>query len=763
MVSQTSLLSGLSTRWFNSRLLLAVATVVSSVFWCAQVYAQKGISRLDPVIERKVDSLLAIMTVEEKIGQLHQESGGWDSTTQSLGATETERLRKGLIGSFLNVIGAERTRKIQRIAVEQTRLHIPLIFGEDVIHGYRTIFPIPLGEAASWDPALVERDNRIAAIEASTEGVNWTFAPMVDIARDPRWGRIAEGSGEDTYLGSVMAAAKVKGFQMSDFSDSTTIVACAKHYAAYGGAEGGRDYNTVDISERTLRDVYLPPFHAAVNAGAGTLMSSFNEISGVPSTANRHLLTTILRGEWHFNGFVVSDWGAVGELRNHGIAGDSAQAALRAINAGVDMDMVSGVYLHTLPIAVRNSKIRMSVLNEAVRRILRVKFAVGLFKNPYRNCREGTERAVILTPEHRAAARTSAANSMVLLKNQNGLLPLSRDVSSIALIGPLAESKDATLGPWHTMGEGADAVSILEGLRSSVPPQTRLTYKKGCNLTFSDTSGFSEAVQAASSSDVVILVAGETEDMSGEASSRSDLGLPGVQLELVRRISATGKPVVLVLMNGRPLCIPWEAEHIQAILETWFSGVEAGNAVADVIFGKVNPGGKLPATFPRSVGQVPIYYDHKNTGRPIDENERFTSRYFDLPNTPLFPFGFGLSYTSFNYGNLRVLTASAKIGQPVNLSVDVRNTGSRKGDEVVQVYIRQRYAAITRPVMELKAFRRITFEPGEVKRVEFALDSRQLGYTGDDMKYTVEPGVFEVLVGGSSDATIAGRFELVKE
>jgi beta-glucosidase len=726
------------------------------------VKAQTGFLRPNPSIEGKVDSLVAIMTVEEKMGQLNQLARVWDITAGRLGTAATDLLKRGLVGSFLNVVGAERTRNIQRIAVQQTRLHIPLIFGLDVIHGYRTVFPIPLGEAASWDPAMVQQDARIAAVEASAGGINWTFAPMVDIARDPRWGRIAEGSGEDPYLGSVMAAARVRGFQGSDFSDPTAIVACAKHFAAYGGAEGGRDYNTVDISERTLRDVYLPPFHAAVDAGVGTLMSAFNEIGGVPSTANPLLLTEILRNEWGFRGFVVSDWNAVGELMNHGIAADTIQAAVRALTAGVDMDMQSQVYLSGLPFVVRDSSVSMNILNEAVRRVLRVKYASGLFKDPYRNCRESVEQRVILTPEHRAAARRAACRSMVLLRNSGGVLPLSPGITSLAVIGALAESSRDPLGPWHCEGRAEDVVPILQGIKKALSEHTRLMYARGYNLAFSDTSGFSEATRAAMASDAVVLVVGETEDMSGEASSRADISLPGIQPDLVKRIYATGKPIVLVLMNGRPLCIPWEAEHIRAILEAWFPGVEAGNAVADVLFGKVNPGGKLPATFPRSVGQIPLYYDHKNTGRPFLAEEKYTSRYIDFPETPLFPFGFGLSYTTYSFDNLRVPTEAVTIGQPVSLSVDLRNTGSVRGDEVVEVYVRQRYATITRPVLELKAFRRITLDPGEKQTVEFTLDSGQLGYTGDAMKYTVEPGVFQVFVGGSSDATIAGRFSLVR-
>ena len=716
-----------------------------------------------PEIARRVDSVLVLMTTEEKVGQLNQITGEWDRVTNRAMISDglKREIKAGRVGAFLNITGTEITRDVQRVAVEQSRLHIPLLFGLDVIHGFRTIFPIPLAEASSWDPEAVELSARIAATEATALGVDWTFAPMVDIARDPRWGRIAEGSGEDPFLGSAMAAARVRGFQGSDFADSTTLLACAKHFAAYGGAEAGRDYNTVDISERTLREIYLPPFRAAVDAGAATLMSSFNEIAGVPSTANRKLLTGILRDEWGFRGFVVSDWNAIEELQKHGIAASQAEAALKALSAGVDMDMASGLYRNHLPGLASSGALAANILDGAVRRVLRVKFALGLFEHPYRNCNPELARQVILTPHHRDQARKIAGESIVLLKNDGGLLPLRKDLNRIAVIGPLARSKDDALGPWDGAGRAGDVVSVIEGIRGQLSSATRITYAPGCDSTFRDTSGFGEAVLAARDADAVLLVVGETRSMTGEAASRSDLGLPGVQEELVRRIRATGRPLVMILMNGRPLCIPWEAEHVPAIVETWFLGVEAGNAIADVLFGDVNPGGKLPSTFPRSVGQIPLYYNHKNTGRPYSASDRFTTKYLDIPNTPEFPFGFGLSYTTFAYSNLRALTSRVRPHADVRIRVDVKNTGARAGDEVVQLYVHRNVASITPRVRELKGFKRVSLRPGETRTIEFTISGDRLGLYDENMAYVVEPGTFTAYAGGDSECTLETSFELV--
>lgn len=744
------------------------------------------------VIERKVDSLLSIMTLEEKLGQLNQLSGQRDTQTgDKISTIQKEMIRKGLVGSFLNVSGAEATRKIQRIAVEESRLHIPLIFGLDVIHGFRTIFPIPLAEASTWDPEAVEQSARAAAVEASASGIHWTFAPMVDIARDPRWGRIAEGSGEDPYLGSVMSAARVRGFQGTNLASNTSILACAKHFAGYGAAEGGRDYNTVDVSERTLREIYLPPFKAAVTAGAGTLMCSFNEIAGMPSSANRKLLTSVLRGEWGFDGFVVSDWNSIGELPAHGIAGSREEAGILAITAGVDMDMESRIYGSELIGMIREKRLSEETVNQAVRRVLRIKFKLGLFDDPYKACDASREKSDIFNEKHKQTARKVAQESIVLLKNEKGLLPLSKDVKTIAVLGPLADNRSDPLGPWWATGNPDETETVLEGIKAAVSPQMKVLYAKGCEISGRATDGFDEALAAARQADVVVLVIGESADMSGEAASRSSLDLPGVQHELVRAIHETGKPGVLILMNGRPLSIAWEAEHVPAILEAWLPGTMTGSAIADVLFGDVNPGGKLPVSVPRAVGQVPIYYNHKNTGRP-PSGEKYTSKYIDLPSTPLYPFGHGLSYTTFSYSNLKLSRARLKapiaflsaLGEKdrmrgsvlrgerrssdstcdsLKISVDVTNAGKLRGDEVVQLYIQDEVASVTRPVKELKDFRRIMLEPGETKNVSFSLPIERLVFYDKDMKLTVEPGFFRVFVGTNSVDTQEAEFEVVAE
>jgi len=703
--------------------------------------------------EPKIDSLLARMTLEEKLGQLNQLSVDQQPTPEQLAL-----VRKGLVGSFLNLTGAAATRDAQHIAVTESRLHIPLIFGQDVIHGYRTIFPIPLGEAASWDPEAVQAAARVAAREAAAAGVHWTFAPMVDIARDPRWGRIAEGSGEDPYLGSAMAAARVRGFQGADPRSPDAVLATVKHFAAYGGAEGGRDYNTVDLSERTLREVYLPPYHAALDAGAGSVMTSFNEIGGIPSTASPWLMTTVLRREWGFRGFVVSDWTAIDELRNHGVAGSRAEAGKLALEAGVDMDMVSRIYVDDLPTLVRTGRIPVALVNEAVRRVLRGKAALGLFDDPYHGATVERERAVLLAPEHRQLARRVAEEAIVLLKNDGQLLPLGSRVRSVAVIGPLADDKVAALGSWPGRGDPRDAVTPLEGIKTRAG-SVSVVYAKGCGLTDTATAGFAEAVAAAKQADVAILVLGEAGDMSGEAASRANLDLPGVQPRLLEAIHATGTPVVLVLMNGRPLTLPWAAEHVPAIVESWFLGLETGPALAAVLFGEVSPSGKLPVTFPRAVGQIPLYYNHKNTGRPTGP-DKYTSKYTDLPVTPLFPFGHGLSYTTFVYSDLRLSAPRITPAGTQSVSVTVTNTGSREGAEVVQLYVHDEVASVTRPVRALAGFRRISLKPGEARTVDFQLTSKELGLYNKDMKFVVEPGKFRVFVGGSSVGGLEAEFEV---
>ncbi len=699
-----------------------------------------------------VDSLLARMTLEEKLGQLNQVPG--------VNPAALTQLRQGRIGSFLNVTGAADTRRVQKIAVEETRLHIPLLLGLDVIHGYRTTFPVPLAESATWDTALVRSAARVAALEASAAGVNWTFAPMVDIARDARWGRIVEGSGEDPYLGSAMAAARVRGFQGASLSDTTSIMATAKHFAAYGAAEAGRDYNTVDISERTLRQVYLPPFKAAVDAGVGSFMGSFNEIAGVPSHANHWLLTDLLRHEWGFDGMVVSDWGAVGELVSHGVAADSTEAALLGLNAGVDMDMAAGVYVDRLPLV--QGRLSRPVLDEAVRRVLRAKYRLGLFQDPYRGATPQREGATLLAPAHLALARQDARESMVLLKNEGGVLPLRKDLRRLAVIGPLADDARDMLGPWAGLGQPQDAGSILRGIRRAVP-NTQVDYVVGAQATGSDTSGFAAAEAAARAADAVVLVVGETADMSGEASSRATLDLPGVQQQLADRILATGKPVVVLLANGRPLAIPELAARAPAILETWFLGSPTGPAVADVLFGDYAPSGKLTVSFPRAVGQEPLYYAQKHTGRPPVDTVKWTSKYIDIPWTPQFPFGYGLTYTTFSSGPVRLSSPAIGASDTLVVSADVSNTGRRAGDEIVQLYIHDEVGSVTRPIRELRGFSRIALQPGETRTVRFRLTAADLAFWGGpewQPRRVVEPGFFQVWIAPSSVEGNPARFEL---
>ena len=711
---------------------------------------------LDPSqpIDRRVEDLLGRMTLEEKIGQMCQYSWVSDASSEY-----EQMIREGRIGSLLNVTGVEEVNRIQRIAVEESRLGIPILFGLDVLHGYKTIFPIPLGLASTWDPDLVRRVSSIAAAEASAEGIRWTFAPMVDIARDPRWGRIAEGAGEDPYLGSIMARAYVEGYQGRSLSDPRSIAACPKHYVAYGGAEGGRDYNTVDISERTLREVYLPPFKSAVKAGAKTIMSAFNDLNGIPASANPYTLRMILRGEWGFDGFVVSDWNAIGELINHGVARDIYEAAEKAFKAGVDMDMQGNVYQRALLKLVKEGRISEEEVDEAVRRILRVKFILGLFERPYADP-EAAKR-IVKCREHIEVALEAARKSIVLLKNDGDLLPLSKDIDSLAVIGPLANDREAPLGPWSCLGDPRDVVTVLEGIRSKVSLETRVLYARGCDIDGESREGFEEAVRAAKESSVVVMVLGESRGMSGEAASRAYLDLPGVQEELLKAVYATGTPIVMVLMNGRPLSIPWAAKHIPAIVEAWFPGIQAGNAIADVIFGDYNPGGKLPVTFPYTIGQVPIYYNHKSTGRPPSPTVKWTSKYIDAPYTPLFPFGHGLSYTKFEYSDLEIYPCEVGAKDIVTIRFKVRNIGGREGDEVVQLYIRDLTASVTRPVKELKGFKRITIKPKMEEIVVFNLTLEDLSFLNHEMKRVIEPGDFIVMIGSSSeDIRLTGTFKV---
>jgi beta-glucosidase len=707
-------------------------------------------------IERKIDALIAQMTLEEKLGQLQQLDGFAEGNARP---EHPDMIRKGLLGSTLNVRGAKQTNELQRIAMEQSRLKIPVLFAFDVLHGYRTVTPVPLGEAASWDPAAAERAASIAADEASATWLRWTFAPMVDIARDPRWGRIVEGSGEDPYLGAAMARARVLGFQGKDYSAPNKVVACAKHWVGYGATEGGRDYNTTDLTERVLRDVYFPPFKAAVEAGVGTFMSAFNDLDGVPASGNPWSLKTVLREEWKFDGIVVSDYESVREMIQHGIAADGREAARIGLNAGVDMEMVSRLYNQHGPDLVRANAVSMATIDEAVRHVLRVKFRLGLFDRPYTD--ESREAKTLLAPAHVQAAREIAARSCVLLKNDNNVLPLAKDVQSVAVIGPLADDQLSMLGSWSGDGKKEDAVTVLAGVKAKLPNAT-VTYAKGCDVKDDSTAGIDEAVAAAKASKVAILVVGESADMSGEAAVRSTLDLPGRQLDLVKAVLATGTPTAVVLMNGRPLSIGWVADNAPAILEAWYGGVQSGNAVADVLFGDVNPGGKLPVTFPRNVGQVPIYYNHANTGRPPAADNKYTSKYLDIPWAPLYPFGHGLSYTTFKISDLQLSAQSIRPDGSLRVSAQVENTGSRAGDEVVQLYVRDLVGSVTRPVKELKGFERVTLKPGEKRRVEFTLTPDLLGFHNREMRWVVEPGKFTVTVGNSSVGGLEGAFEVAQ-
>ena len=731
-------------------LLLTVACIVLAAI--VPVHSQRPRN-----VEQQVNALLAKMTLAEKLGQLQQLDG---EATGNFRPELLELARKGLLGSTLNVRGAQRTNQLQRVAMTESRLKIPLLFGFDVIHGYRTIFPIPVGEAASWDPMLAERSAAVAAQEANNAGLRWTFAPMVDIARDPRWGRITEGAGEDPFLGAAFAAARVRGFQGSDYSAADKVLACAKHWVAYGAAEGGRDYNTTDLSENSLREIYFPPFKAAVDAGVGTFMSSFNAINGVPASANAFTLTKVLREEWKFDGFVVSDYTSVRELINHGVAANEEQAAAAALNAGVDMEMVSRSYNQFGPRLLEQRQLSVATIDEAVRRILRIKFRLGLFDRPYTD--EAREPQSLLRPDSLSLARQIAARSMVLLKNDRGLLPLHKNLKSNAVIGPLADDRRAPLGWWAGDGREENTITPLAGIKAKVGANSKVGYAKGADLKDDSTAGFAEAVALAKESDVAVVFVGESADIVGEAASRSSLDLPGRQLDLVKAIQATGKPTVVVLVNGRPLTIGWIVDNVPSILESWMGGTQSGHAIADILFGDVNPAGKLPVTFPRAVGQVPIYYNYMNTGRPPEAENRYTSKYVDVPWTPLFPFGFGLSYTTFKISNLQLSAPRIRASEKLIVRVDVENAGKRAGDEVVQLYIRDPVATMTRPVKELKGFQRVTLAAGEKRRIEFTLTREHLSFWNREMRFVAEPGEFRVMVGSNSRDLTEAKFELTE-
>lgn len=703
-------------------------------------------------IENKIDKLLSEMTLEEKVGQMIQYSGN-SAVTGPLKARpeQIEDLKKGWIGSMLNVVGAVNTREMQKLVMENTRMKIPLIFGFDVIHGFKTIFPVPLGESASWDLAAIESSARIAGREAASAGIHWTFAPMVDIARDPRWGRIMEGAGEDTYLGSLIARARVTGFQGSSYKDASSVVACAKHYAAYGAAEGGRDYNTVDISYRVLHETYLKPFKAAADAGVGTFMNSFNEFDGMPASGNDYLVNKVLKGDWGFKGFVVSDWNSIGEMIPHGVAKNKYEAAMLAANAGNDMDMEGNCYREHLVQLVKDGKVSEKTIDEAVRRILRIKFQLGLFDDPYRFCSEEKEKNELLSDANLNTARDVARKSIVLLSNKNQVLPLGAGVRSIAVVGPLADSRKDMIGAWTAQGDANDAVTVLDGIKAQVSPATKVLFARGTNIN-GDTTNIAEALNVARQAEVIVLAIGEGGLMSGEAHSRGNINIPGRQEELAAEIFKLGKPVVVVLMNGRPLAIPWLAQNAPSLLECWFLGTQAGHAIADVIFGKYNPAGKLPVTFPYSEGQIPIYYNHKNTGRPMmSEKDFYVSRYEDIPNKPVYPLGYGLSYTTFGYSDIKLSSGEIGMADSLHITVEVKNTGKYDGEEVVQLYIRDLVGSVTRPVKELKGFRKLMIKAGETATVTFTVSSSDLAFYTRDMSYKAEPGEFKVFVGTNSD------------
>jgi beta-glucosidase len=727
----------------------------------------------DPTADRFVEGLMSRMTLSEKLGQMTQIAVNGPSD----GVSFEDHIRKGEVGSFQSTTDPERISHLQHIAVEQSRLHIPLSFAFDVIHGFRTVYPIPLALAGSWDPALVEHTQEMAAREASATGINWTFAPMLDIARDPRWGRIMEGAGEDPYLGSRMAEAQVRGFQGDHIGAPHHLLACLKHFAGYGAAAGGRDYEESNISDEQLENVYLPPFHAGVKAGAGSLMSGYMDLNGVPGTGNRWLLHDVLRERWHFAGFVVSDWQSVQNLTTHGFASDREDAAARAVNAGLDMEMVSHLYRDEIPATLKDGKVKQSTIDQAVRNILLIKYRLGLFEHPYVDLAEIPRQLV--TPGQREAARSVATRTAVLLRNQDNLLPLNKQIHSIAVIGPLADSKPDTMGSWSLAGHYDDTVTVLDGLRRRFPTGVTINATKGVEISrdlppsiFDDQfqspkptlttdaarqAEFRYAISLVEQSEVAVLVLGERQDMSGERASRSSLTLPGQQQELLEAAVATGKPVVLVLLNGRPLDLTWASEHVPAILEVWYPGTEGGNAVADLLFGDAVPGGHLPLAWPRTVGQIPINYARNVTQIPEDPDHR----YWDSSSLPLYPFGYGLSYTSFTIGKLKLNTTSARAGSSFTISVDATNTGKLAGDEVVQLYTHQRSGSASRPIRELKGFQRVRLGPGETRTVTLTLDTNELSFWSPQThQRSIEPGSFDLWVGADANAAMHSSFTI---
>ena len=737
-----------------------IAAVVCLIGFSFAGFAQKSSPRVTrkPVKNTLTDAeketrfvrdLMKKMTLTEKIGQLSQYVGGELLTGPKSGAVSDSLFVRGMVGSILNVGGVDNLRKLQQKNMESSRLKIPILFAFDVIHGYKTIFPTPLAESCSWDLALMYETAKAAAIEASASGIHWTFAPMVDVARDPRWGRIVEGAGEDTYLGCKIAEARVRGFQWN-LGKPNALFACAKHFVAYGAPQAGRDYAPVDLSLSTLAEVYLPPFKACIDAGVHTFMSAFNSINGVPATSNRWLLTDLLRKEWKFKGFVVSDWNAVQELKAHGVAETDEDAAMAAFNAGVDMNMTDGLYNRCLEKLVRENRIDMNEIDTSVERILRAKYALGLFEDPYRFLDNQRESREVRSASAMALARKAAASSMVLLKNANALLPLSKQTKRIALVGPLANNRAEVMGSWKARGEDKDVVTVLEGIKNKLGSGTEVNYVQGCDFLDPSTSEFSAALEAAKQSDVVIAVVGEKALMSGESRSRAVLRLPGKQEALLDTLRKAGKPLVVVLMNGRPLCLESVDKQADAMLEAWFPGTQCGNAVADVLFGDIVPAAKLTASFPLTEGQIPNNYNYKRSGRPGDMPYSSTVRHIDVPNRNLYPFGYGLSYTTFSYGEMQCPTAFDDKGF-LPVSVDVTNTGNYDGEEIVQLYVADKVASMVRPVKELKGFQKVFIPKGQTKRVEFKLNVKDLGFWNSLMQYVVEPGTFEIMVGTNSE------------
>ncbi len=732
---------------------------------------------IDNKKEKFIDNLISKMTLEEKVGQMNQYNGFWDATGPmpegDYQKKRYEELKNGQVGSMLNVIGVDQIRALQKIAVEETRLGIPLIFGHDVIHGYKTIFPIPLAESCSWDLELMQKSARVAATEASADGLHWTFAPMVDISRDARWGRVMEGAGEDPFLGSLVAQARVSGFQGKNLSDINTIIGCAKHFAGYGFSEAGRDYNTADFNEYTLHNSIMPPFKAAVDAGVRTFMNSFNTIDEIPATGHTNIQREVLKGDWNFDGFIVSDWGSIEQMIPHGFASDGEHAAELAVNAGSDMDMESSLYVSKLVDLVKNGKVKIETINDAVRRILRVKYELGLFDDPYKYCNNERSKKELASEENMKVALEAGMKSIVLLKNDKSLLPLEKNGNKIALIGPLATDKNSPLGNWRSQAVYNSASSVLEGMKNN--SENKISYAKGMDLyygvtnfhnrvkvNYDDRSGFGKAKSIASISDVVVMVLGEEGNQSGEGRSRTNIGLPGIQLELLKEIYKVNKNIVLVVMSGRPLDLTWEDEHVPSILQAWQLGSKSGDAIARVLFGDYNPSGKLTMSFPRNVGQVPIYYNFKNTGRPSTSIEQVTnSGYADVENSPLYPFGHGLSYTSFSYSNLSIDKNNMNKNSSIKASIELINTGSRKGKEVVQLYIRDVVGSIARPMKELKGFKLIELNPGESKTVEFEIDNSLLEFYSFSKIWESEPGKFQLFIGRNSNVSEYKEFKLL--